>query len=732
MSDFHYIQMPPDGTGKKSSQSGTIELKFSGGILFTLGDQVTSDEGLAGSVIKTEAGEIYLALDHGSTDTVDIGTILKVDGVAIATTTQASDVFYSQDITIVGGGNAFNHVNVDDAGAMYMRFAGGSMSYDAFGKLQSSQSTTIREYLPVYDILPEDFDHRVWNAGVLDTDFQSGSNGDNDIFFDEEKSLVVMQTGTSNGDHVRRRSHLFHKYQTGTATTIIFSAFIADTGKAGVIRNIGFFDDNDGVMFRANENSPDGFECIVRHSVTGSVVEETYKQTEWNVDRLDGSEDSFNISRHALNPTKVQVMFIDFQWLGGGRIRFGFFIDGIPIVCHEVDNANNISRAWCRSGSLPLTMEQYNNAGGVVGNSAFFNISAIVRCEGQFEPRQFLSSGSLPPPVDVYANSSSRYTFIGAVRPVKHISLGDEEELTLTNATFSATLAGSPPTVGTIVCDDTQTIVSGDYIIFNDTNHNNDVVYYVDTVNATTITLTEDSPPLYGDTAATCTVRRQKLTPNRAVGEIKDITLVDVSGSNNPLLVEFVKNAGVGGVDNGTGILTVDTIGGTITGYNDYEIVSISLGAASCTPAIGQVRVSGGNVTSVDIVVSGRGYALSDTGLTLTGKEGGTGCTVDVATLGNSEATFQDAYPGNMLDAAKPSTGAVCANRVTNTVYTTVMKDGHAKLDLREHFEKNTELVHRKAELDDRPDDWTIRVRTFDDAHTAKIAFAISWLEVRT
>ena len=28
MSEFHYIQLPPDGTGKRSSQTATIEVKY--------------------------------------------------------------------------------------------------------------------------------------------------------------------------------------------------------------------------------------------------------------------------------------------------------------------------------------------------------------------------------------------------------------------------------------------------------------------------------------------------------------------------------------------------------------------------------------------------------------------------------------------------------------------------------------------------------------------------------
>jgi len=621
----------------------------------------------------------------------------------------------------------------------FYKFAGGTNSYDAFGKLQSSQSTTIREYLPVYDTLPDDFDERIWNAGVLQTTpLVHGENGDNDIFFDPVANVVVLQTGTQNGDRVRRRSHIYHKYQTGVGTTIIFSTFLGDTGKVGVHRKIGFYDDNDGVYFHAMENDPRGLGVVLRHSVTGSVVEEYYHQDSWNIDRLDGSNDSFNISGHLLDPTKIQVMFIDFQWLGGGRIRFGFFLDGVSVVCHEINNANNISRVWSRTGSLPLTMEQYNTVGGVIGNSNLYNVSAVVRCEGEYKPRQYLSSGSLPPAVPVGPNANGQnYTFIGAVRPVKYLCYGDRFTWTgdvIMNHSHPGTKVPLTMTPGNIQSTGTNFVtegfVAGDYIQIDGANHNNRIIYIVDSISTTsttndTLNLTTDSPPLYQDIATGVSIIAKKKTPNRAIGEIKDIMLMDVSGQNKPMLVELVKNVGLLGST--TGVLTTE---GAITGGSGYSVGDI----CSTTGGTGEgcivqvLSVSGGAVTSAHSIVAGNGYTINDV-LTLVG--GNSDATVTVDSIGEADFTWQDAYSGNMLDAAKPSTGVFGMTSQANTMYTTLMKDGYVQLDLREHFERNTELMYRHAELDDEPDNWAIRVKTFNDADTAQLVFAISWLEIR-
>lgn len=52
MSNFNYIQMPPDGTGKKSKQTVVTIVDYNSGVLeLELGDTVTTDAGFIGSVI---------------------------------------------------------------------------------------------------------------------------------------------------------------------------------------------------------------------------------------------------------------------------------------------------------------------------------------------------------------------------------------------------------------------------------------------------------------------------------------------------------------------------------------------------------------------------------------------------------------------------------------------------------------------------------------------------------
>jgi hypothetical protein len=93
---------------------------------------------------------------------------------------------------------------------------------------------------------------------------------------------------------------------------------------------------------------------------TGTVVDTKISQSIWNVDRGSGEGGDFNISNAALNPSKGSVYFIDFQWLGVGRIRFGSFWRGKKIVHHEIYNAGSVDYSYMRTGTLPARIEQVN------------------------------------------------------------------------------------------------------------------------------------------------------------------------------------------------------------------------------------------------------------------------------------------------------------------------------------------------------------------------------------
>ena len=576
MSVFTYIQMPPDGTGKKSAQTATVEIKYNNGTIYTfeMGDVVTTSSGLLSTVVHISTGstsvtgEIYVKLAHGSIESVSAGETLIVDGVSYATVSVDTDLYYTQQVNLAGGNNSFNIASVDDLGSLKTTFNYGDPLFDAFGKMQTSETTTIREYQPCCDTMPDEFTE-ITNLG--------GS-----VSWDQTRHVVELSTPAGNIAALAcRRSNLYHRYQTGVATTVIFSAFLGDTGKEGVVRRIGLFDDSDGIFFMSDENNVNGLAVVVRSSVSGVVVENVVYQTDWNIDRLDGSKGDFNISRKTLDADAVQVMFMDYQWLGAGRVRFGFVIDGKYIVCHEFNHANNISNPYMRTGTLPITMEQ-ENVGSPSSPSYFYIISAAVKCEGKFAPNEYVKGGTVEPAEQFYNGSGLTVniteTVVDGVLTTSEISVNDGgtgyvvgDRIIISSGSNNAIAVVDTETGGVVTSLSIETGGSG----------------YSDAIGVSTVII-----PQYKHAISVRAIDTVNGIDNRFVSVPLFLHITDINGSNVPYLIEFVKN---------------DTLGGTVNWIDPYtdnclETATRSLSGVTSTSG-GDVllTISGTNNTIVDL-----------------------------------------------------------------------------------------------------------------------------------
>jgi hypothetical protein len=82
-------------------------------------------------------------------------------------------------------------------------------------------------------------------------------------------------------------------------------------------------------------------------------------QNEFSLDRLDGT----GPSGYILDPTKMQMVYIDYTWYGSGFIRFGMrMTNGDILYCHRMPNNNLNTQSYMRSGNLPARYEVHNYA----------------------------------------------------------------------------------------------------------------------------------------------------------------------------------------------------------------------------------------------------------------------------------------------------------------------------------------------------------------------------------
>ena len=229
---------------------------------------------------------------------------------------------------------------VDKYGAAFVRFSEGNQIFDSFGKSKMSQETLVGQYMPRYDTLPKLIQTELTGAGVET--------------YLPNTSSIKLQVGTAAGDKVRRTTNKYHKYYPGTSQLAEFTITLGDTGKANVVRQWGYYDDENGIIFRVNGTS---FEFVLRSSITGTPVETVITQPNFNVDKGDGT----GVSGLLMNPSFANIYWCDLQYLGVGRVRVGAYApNGSRVVFHEIQNANNQPNVYMTTGSLPLRWEQYN------------------------------------------------------------------------------------------------------------------------------------------------------------------------------------------------------------------------------------------------------------------------------------------------------------------------------------------------------------------------------------
>jgi len=188
------------------------------------------------------------------------------------------------------------------------------------------------------------------------------------------------------------QSRKYCNYQPGKSLLILCSGVINAgvaiglSSQTNVTTRIGFFDDYNGFYFQY-----DSTDMSVVYKNNGTIVE-TITQSNWNLDTMDGN----GASSLNLDFTKTQLFVIDFEWLGVGRIRYGFYAFGKINYCHQFTNLNTLIAPYMQSANLPIRYELQGNGAGSTG--ALIQICSTVISEGGFNPqgRPFTANNELP------------------------------------------------------------------------------------------------------------------------------------------------------------------------------------------------------------------------------------------------------------------------------------------------------------------------------------------------
>lgn len=266
---------------------------------------------------------------------------------------------------------------------------------DAFGKKRFTQPVTLLDIK-----LPS-------NTATSDTNYKNNllqiysiSAGSGIITYTPSKCALSIAGAAGAGSYAYNQSRVFATYQPGKSLLILCSGKIdpetttALDSSTTCIARIGYFnmDTNvstvnvvNGLYFEMTNSITDtaGAATVTKTisvNYTSGGVPTSFSQSDWNVDKMDGSGNS-GIS---LDFTKCQLFVIDAEWLGVGKIRFGFYAYGKIVYCHQVTNVNALSGPYIVAINLPVSYYLGRSSGN--GSGTITQICSTVISEGGYTP----------------------------------------------------------------------------------------------------------------------------------------------------------------------------------------------------------------------------------------------------------------------------------------------------------------------------------------------------------
>ncbi len=277
-------------------------------------------------------------------------------------------------------------------------------SLDAFGKLRVSMPTTLLDIR-----FPG---QSVGDPLFLNNNLQicSASSGYTGTY--SNSKLVVSATGAG---YYISQSRNYCVYQPGKSLLFLASGLLYPGDNAYTTR-IGYFDNEtplsttltirNGLYF---EHSGGVYSVNLKNNTTTTI-----NQSSWNIDKMDGT----GPSGLNLDFTKTQLFVIDMEWLGVGRVRFGFYAYGRIQYCHQILNINILTEPYTNSINLPICYSIHSSTGTNPANT-FTQICSTVISEGGYSPlgRPFSISTGSPTAVTIAANVEEPILFLRANVP---------------------------------------------------------------------------------------------------------------------------------------------------------------------------------------------------------------------------------------------------------------------------------------------------------------------------
>jgi len=266
----------------------------------------------------------------------------------------------------------------------------GKFFSDAFNRIKVAEPQTLFDAQLTYDLQPLLFEAVAPASTAITHDATN-------------RRAQISMTDAADGTEVYLQTYEYVRYQPGKSQEINIT-FNFGSPVSGVkcfalygdgSNSFGFWQETDGSL---------QFKIVS----TTSAGTQSIRQESWQ-DSLDGK----GPSKKKLDITTDNILYIDFQALYVGKVRFGFVIDGEPIIACEFNNANKFSSPYIATANLPIKVGMLNNSGGLATNSITYNCCMVASSGGVDETVGYEFT---TPDVSVTAGNGTR-THLVSVRP---------------------------------------------------------------------------------------------------------------------------------------------------------------------------------------------------------------------------------------------------------------------------------------------------------------------------
>ena len=166
-------------------------------------------------------------------------------------------------------------------------------------------------------------------------------------------------------------------YEPGRQNEVIVTGTLG-APVAGVTKRMGQFDSLDGTFFEVG-----GTDLAV--SIRKAGADTSYIQSAWNKDTLDGTGPSpTNPSGLSLDSSALVVLVVQYGWLGGAGVRFGFEFDTKVVWAHWAP-MSGLTSPFMDRPALPVRWEisgtsaasMVSTCGAVLTSGGLSNVEAI-------------------------------------------------------------------------------------------------------------------------------------------------------------------------------------------------------------------------------------------------------------------------------------------------------------------------------------------------------------------